>query len=169
MYCRIWYVDLLLHFSGDIGSPTVLSSITCSSIRVKSGSPSSIGFRPPPDFRTLPSSAARFPLPRSSPIPFRMVGLERPLSSTIRWIPPRPSRSASRPTSQRRCASLRVPRTFRNKPLSCLSLAVLIRPESHKPFHLVNVILRQPLSCLINVAKLPVPVGVGFPLFVLPV
>src|SRR4051794_24557432 len=81
MYCRIWYVDLLLHFSGDIGSPTVLSSITCSSIRVKSGSPSSMGFRPPPDFRTLPSSAARFPLPRSSPIPFRMVGLERPLSS----------------------------------------------------------------------------------------
>src|SRR3954449_10017103 len=29
--------------------------------------------------------------------------------------------------------------------------------------------LQEPLSCLINVAKLPVPVGVGFPLFVLPV
>jgi hypothetical protein len=46
-----------------------------------------------------PSSAINFRLPRGSRIPFRMVGLERPLASTIRWIPPRPCHSASRPTT----------------------------------------------------------------------
>src|SRR5207244_11856003 len=44
-----------------------------------------------PGFRTLPSSATSLPLPASSRIPFRMVGFDSPLVSTIRWI--RPGRS----------------------------------------------------------------------------
>jgi hypothetical protein len=123
----------------------IAGSMTRSSTRVKPGSPSSIGFRPPPGFLTLPSSAASLCWPRSSRIPFRMVGFERPLAATMRWIPPRPSRSASRPANQRRCASLRASSTFRNKPVSRLALAAFIQPGSHKTFYIVNVILRQAL------------------------
>ncbi len=76
-----------------------------------------------------------------------MVGFERPLAPTMRYMPPRPNRSASRPTNQRRCASLRVARTFRNT-ISSLMLVAFIQPGSHKTFYIVNVILRQRLSFL---------------------
>src|ERR1035441_8152401 len=61
-------------------------------------------------------------------------------------MPPRPYRSASRPTNQRRCASLRVRRTLRNRVPSCPVLAVFMLSASHKTFQIVNVILRQALS-----------------------
>src|ERR1017187_4337750 len=60
-------------------------------------------------------------------------------------MPPRPYRSASRPTNQRRCASLRVRRTLRNRVPSCPVLAVFMLSASNKTFQIVNVILRQAL------------------------
>ena len=90
--------DFVVHFSGEPGSPMVLSSSSSSSAAVNPGSLSSSFLRPPPGRRARPGASA--PSPSSSSAcdtPAATVSSDTPAARATAAIPPYPSARASVP------------------------------------------------------------------------
>ena len=81
-------VDLVVHTSGDIGSPRVSGSTSAFSAAVSPGSVSASFLRPPPGARTRADGSAT---PSSSRTPRATVSGCTPVASATTVIPPRPS------------------------------------------------------------------------------
>ena len=97
-------VDLVVHRSGDIGSPRSSGSTRASSAGRSPGSTSAARLRPPPGRRARPSGSAP---ESSSSTPSDTVASRTPAARATSRIPPCPSARASAPISSRRCRSSR--------------------------------------------------------------
>src|SRR5712692_7876505 len=98
---------LLVHLSGDCGSPLVTGSTSRSRSRLSLGSLLTLLLRPPPFRRTRPSSAW-FP-PCSSWIPSLITCRDSPVARETAEIPPQPSDRASLAANRRRVRSVSSP------------------------------------------------------------
>ena len=94
--------DLVVHRSGDSGSPRSSGSTNASSAGSTRGFCSSMLLRPPPSRRTRPSGSAS-PPSSSSNTPFRTVDSLTPATRATARTPPCPSNRASAANSNRRC------------------------------------------------------------------
>jgi hypothetical protein len=96
--------DFVVHVSGFIGSPCVLSSTSASRAGTRVGSFTARAGRPAPGRRTRPSGSSPA---SSSARPRRTHPLETPAARATAAIPPRPSCRASAAYRILRCRSLR--------------------------------------------------------------
>src|SRR5689334_17854614 len=147
-----WRVDLVVHTSGDSGSPRVCGSTSAVNAGPSPGSFSVAGLRPPPGARTRP---ARSTPPSSSRTPRATVSGCTPVATATALIPPRPSSAASAPSTRRRCRSSKYGRStaYRRATESetCASLAIAqtVGPPERKTYLISSRVLtsERPVSC----------------------
>src|SRR5918993_1461896 len=113
-----WRVDLVVHRSGDSGSPRVTGSTSASKAASRPGSASASGLGPAPGARTRPVGSGS---ESSSAMPRRTLGRVLPASSATRVTPPWPRTRANPPNSSRRCRSVRWGSTSAKPPASTSS------------------------------------------------
>src|SRR6185437_15543526 len=97
-------VDLVVHRSGDSGSPRDPGSTSASSASTSAGSACSTAGRPAPAPRTRPSGSIPC---SSSRAPRDTVSALAPTAPATSLTPPRPIARASAPSSNRHCRSFR--------------------------------------------------------------
>jgi hypothetical protein len=118
--------DLVVHRSGDIGSPRSSGSTRASSAGRSPRSSAAAFLRPPPGLRARPSGSA----PESSSVtPRETVASRTPAARATSRIPSCPSARASAPISSRRCRSSRCGKIARTSPPAPAPL------PHHQPYH----------------------------------
>jgi hypothetical protein len=124
--------SLVVHRSGDIGSPRSCGSTRASSAGRSPGSASAARLRPPPGLRAPPSGSA----PESSSLtPSDTVASRTPAARATSRIPPCRSVRASAPISSRRCRSSRCGKIDPNLAASaCLTSSLPPIPHQHAAF-----------------------------------
>src|SRR4029450_5329854 len=126
--------DLVVHRSGDIGSPRSSGSTSASRAGTRSGSCQAADLRPPPGRRTRPGGTGTWPA-SSSTTPLRTVVSLTPATCATARTPPCPSSRASTANAKRCWRSFRCGNNASNLVASCsrTSIGMRMRRIPHQP------------------------------------